>query len=119
MKNNGRVKEIINAVRDAVHQNAIDHGWHDNPRDPGNTLMLCVGELSEAMEELRNHKRPDEVYHRKSNPGKPEGVPIELADCIIRILDYCGAENIDIGAAIALKHEYNINRPHRHGGKAY
>lgn len=28
--------------------------------------------------------------------GKPEGIPIELADVIIRILDYCGYAGIDI-----------------------
>jgi NTP pyrophosphatase (non-canonical NTP hydrolase) len=48
---------------------------------------------------------------------KPEGVPIELADCIIRILDYCGHAGIDIEQAIKIKHEYNKTRPHRHGGK--
>lgn len=49
--------------------------------------------------------------------GKPEGIPIELADVIIRILDYCGYAGIDIEAAIRQKHEYNKSRPYRHGGK--
>lgn len=49
--------------------------------------------------------------------NKPEGIPIELADCIIRILDYCGKEGIDIEEAIKIKHEYNLTRPYRHGGK--
>ena len=38
-----------------------------------------------------------EVYQEA---GKPEGVPIELADAIIRILDYCGYARIDIDAAV-------------------
>ena len=49
--------------------------------------------------------------------GKPEGIPIELADVIIRVLDYCGYAGIDIDAAISQKHEYNRTRPYRHGGK--
>jgi len=49
---------------------------------------------------------------------KPEGIPIELADCIIRILDYCAYTGIDIDKAIQIKHEYNKTRPYRHGGKA-
>lgn len=44
-------------------------------------------------------------------------VPIELADAIIRILDYCGYAGIDIDAAVERKHEYNKTRPYRHGGK--
>jgi len=45
------------------------------------------------------------------------GVAIELADCIIRILDYCGAKGIDIDDAIKQKHEYNKTRSYKHGGK--
>ena len=56
-----------------------------------------------------------EVY--AGSGGKPEGIPIELADVIIRILDYCGYAGIDIEAAIRQKHEYNKSRPYRHGGK--
>lgn len=48
---------------------------------------------------------------------KPEGVAVELADCMIRILDYCGHAGIDIEEAIRIKHEYNKTRPYRHGGK--
>lgn len=47
------------------------------------------------------------------------GEAAELADCVIRILDYCGAFGIDLGATIAAKHEYNITRPHRHGNKNF
>lgn len=48
---------------------------------------------------------------------KPEGIAVEMADCIIRILDWCGKEGIDIDRIISTKHEYNKSRPYRHGGK--
>jgi hypothetical protein len=35
---------------------------------------------------------------------------VELADCIIRILDLAGREGLDVAGAIAEKHEYNANR---------
>lgn len=108
-------KEMINNVRDAVHQNAVDHGWHDTKREAGTMFMLMVSEISEALEEYRNGIDPKTIYFKD---GKPEGIPIELADCIIRILDYCGLEGIDIGEAIDIKHSYNINRSYRHGNKA-
>ena len=48
----------------------------------------------------------------------PEGIAVEMADCIIRILDWCGKEGIDIEAILEEKHAYNKTRPYRHGGKA-
>lgn len=32
---------------------------------------------------------------------KPEGIAVELADCIIRILDYLGKERVDIDRVVA------------------
>lgn len=69
----------------------------------------------DVLEEYRNGRSASEVY--TGSGGKPEGIPIELADVIIRILDYCGYAGIDIEAAIRQKHEYNKSRPYRHGGK--
>lgn len=41
----------------------------------------------------------------------------ELADVIIRVLDYCAHAGIDIENVLEVKHEYNKSRPYRHGGK--
>lgn len=49
---------------------------------------------------------------------KPEGIPSELADIIIRVLDTCGAWGVDIDTAVRTKLEFNRSRPYRHGGKA-
>ena len=46
-----------------------------------------------------------------------EGVATEMADCIIRILDWMGKENIDAEDVIATKYAYNTKRPYRHGKK--
>lgn len=48
---------------------------------------------------------------------KPEGVPTEMADIIIRVLDAACAYGIDIDKAIAEKVAYNRTRPYKHGGK--
>jgi NTP pyrophosphatase (non-canonical NTP hydrolase) len=63
-------------------------------------------ELSEALEALRIEC-----------PDKMHSVGIELADCIIRILDYCGAKGIDIETLVESKMNYNRTRPHKHGKK--
>lgn len=67
----------------------------------------------ESEEILYADGKACEKYERR----KPEGVAVELADCMIRILDYCGRAGIDIEEAIRIKHEYNKTRPYRHGGK--
>jgi NTP pyrophosphatase (non-canonical NTP hydrolase) len=48
---------------------------------------------------------------------KPEGIPTELADIIIRTLHVAAYYGIDIAGAIADKMVYNSQRPYRHGGK--
>ena len=122
----------LNSLAEEIHQNAIDHGWWEKERSFGEVIALCHSELSEALEEYRDgrkntwyscakHRNTDDctisAYCHNCKHGKPEGIAIELADCIIRILDYCGKANIDIDEAIRIKHEYNKTRPYRHGGK--
>lgn len=107
------MKELIKDI----HENAKAHGWHDTERSFGEIIALIHSELSEALEEYRKDHYENEIYYDTANPGKPEGIPVELADVIIRIFDYCEHAGIDIEYAIKLKHEYNKTRPYRHGGK--
>jgi NTP pyrophosphatase (non-canonical NTP hydrolase) len=117
---------INDLVRD-IHQNAKEHGWWEEERTFGDIISLCHCELSEAIEEFRDGRKPNEIYYSISDKSithgdfksdlKPEGIPIELADVIIRIFDYCGHVGIDINAAILEKIEFNKSRPYKHGGK--
>lgn len=79
----------------------------------GNRLMLIAGEVSEAHEDLRDGREPDEVYFEDKTDGsmKPCGYPIELADAVIRIFDEAGRRGIDLASAIAIKMRYNEGRP--------
>ena len=105
----------INEVAKQIHENAVEHGWWDETRAFPEIVALIHSEVSEALEEYRNGREATEIYY--GDNGKPEGIPIELADVIIRIFDFCGYAGIDIDAAITQKHEYNKSRPYRHGGK--
>jgi len=113
----------INNYINASYENAKSRGWHDKQRSIGDFIALMHSELSEALEEHRKGKNPQEIYFVSKNPtilgapNKPEGIPIELADCMIRIFDFCGLHDIDLEKAITLKMEYNKTRPYRHGNK--
>lgn len=105
------------SIQKAVWELAEEKGWHEKERDFPEIAALIHSEVSEALEEYRKGRRPDEIYETKENPGKPEGIPIELADVIIRIYDWAGDNNVNMEEAIMIKHAYNKTRPYRHGGK--
>lgn len=82
--------------------------WHSEAgerltRNKGEMLMLMVSEISEAMEGERKSLMDDKLPHRPM-------AEVELADTMIRILDYAEAHGYDVGAAMAEKLAYNAKR---------
>ena len=103
----------FNDMAQAVHANAVDKGWWDEDRNDGEMLMLMVTELAEACEALRHGNPPD------SHIPEFSGVEAELADVVIRAMDFCAARGYDLGDAIVAKHRYNQTRAIKHGGKIF
>ena len=94
----------INKFIAECHHTARKKGWWDEERNDAELIALMHSELSEALEAMRNH-------------GSVALVAEELADCCIRIFDYCGAKKIDLDRALRKKMSYNKTRPYRHGKK--
>lgn len=134
---------MLNELSKEIHKNAVKHGWWDEERGFPEIVALCHSELSEALEEYRNGRpykwyaceecfgngmpcEPEDEYDCANylfkekceyRSKKPEGIAVEMADCMIRILDWCGKAGIDIDAIMREKCDYNRTRPYRHGGK--
>lgn len=104
---------MLNELAKEIHTNAVLHGWWKSERPFSEVVALCHSELSEALEEAREG-RP-----MLWGDNKPEGVAVELVDCIIRILDYLAHEGVDIDHIMRLKMDYNKTRPYMHGGKKF
>ena len=102
----------LNGLVKTAHKAAADKGFWDTTPNLGEKIALIHSELSEALEEVRAGHAPDEVYEVD---GKPEGLPIELADVVIRVADLCGHYGIDLNAVVRQKLLYNRTRPAKHG----
>lgn len=80
-----------------------------NSENTGEKIALMHSELSEMLEADRKNINVSEHI--------PEftGIEEELADLIIRALDFAGHHQLRLGEAIVAKMAFNLNRPFMHG----
>lgn len=126
----------LRALQHEIHALNVSKGWWEDPvtRELDNLeaiegvgakareahrantivakLALITTEVAEAIEEVR-----DGHLDARIENGKPEGLPVEIVDVIIRSLDLLTALGHDAGALIRHKLDYNRTRTHRHGGR--
>lgn len=96
----------LNELRNEAYKIALEKGFWKQRSKSGlfgetTALALIITEICEAISELRK--------------GKEKKVCEELADAIIRILDYCGYKKYDIEMAVYKKMRKNQQRPFLHG----
>ena len=91
---------------------AQDHGFNlEQPVNDERHLLLITGEVSEATEALR---RP-EMEQDKHIPEFTE-LEAELADVVLRTMNYAESKGLRLAEAIVAKSAYNTQRPFKHGG---
>lgn len=110
---------FISQWQKRAHTLALEKGFYDGELGEKTTLrivsMLTLfhSEISEAVECVRHNQMVTTI----EPDGKPTGLPSELADIILRVLDTAEWLGIDLEHEMSIKHEYNRTRPHKHGGK--
>lgn len=103
-------KNSFRAIQDRAYQNSRSHGFWDHPRNKGEAFMLIVSELVEGFEGVRKDLMDDHLPARRMEE-------VELADAVIRIMDYAAGFHLDVAGAVLEKMEYNKKRPFMHGKK--
>ena len=98
----------INEAQKTAGKIAREKGWWDDERENGTLIALMHSELSEALE-----------ADREGNLTGKDGVAEELADTVIRILDFCDNKGIDLEQEVIEKMKINADREFKHGGKKY
>lgn len=124
-----------NLLRDEAYSIAVSHGWHDEEKSNEHWLMLIVTELCEAVEADRKkmHAQID-VYRERAMHGLRElkleadiqrkyefslfedyikdTVEDELADVVIRFLDFSGLKGLNLESVDRMKDdEYYVDCP--------
>lgn len=95
------IQEDVRHLIQVCHGLAAERGWWLNPatgepvdREMGELLMLCVSEISEAMEGARKSK-PGHIMLDDKLPHRPM-IEVELADCVIRLADLAGGKRLNM-----------------------
>ena len=99
----------LNELKDRAYKTAKAHGWHDQELSDETYLMLIITEIAEAVQAYRKGIRPDIEGYKEFVEAHDDTaityafdkyikgcVEEELADVVIRSLDFAGLHGWDL-----------------------
>lgn len=105
---------LFDVISGYVNETATRNGfWEGEGCTVGEKLMLMVSEIAEALEAQRDGSPLSEKIPPFS------GMEEELADLVIRAMDFAYHHNMRLAEAILAKIDYNDTRPYKHGRKNF
>lgn len=120
----------LNNLARSINNANKEKGFDAAKENLGQTLMLIVSELSEALEADRTKKfanldnfdllralEPEETFCQDFELCVKNTFQDEITDVLLRTLDLAGALHIDLDRHVELKMKYNSNREYKHGKK--
>lgn len=125
---------MLNQLAQEIYANARAKGFYEEAPSVERRVVLIHAELSEAIEadrvgkycmaEIRDvddylKNEPDHGIKADYERHIKGTVEEEMADVIIRVLDWAAYNDVDIDAHVRLKMKYNTIREYKHGNKKY
>lgn len=106
-------KLYFSSLAEDAYTTAVHNGFHQNPPNVPEKVALIHSEVSELLEAHRS-----DPMARDQHCPEFLNMEIEAADIVIRVMDLCRSQGLDLAGAIVAKNNFNKTRGYKHG-KAY
>lgn len=104
----GFLADTMREIQRLLYEECRHANWDPEQQ---NTLAEEVAHLHEEVSEVfRAWRKYHDTEIHIDEKGKPQGVPIELADVLIGLFYNAEREGIDLMAAVVAKHQHNLGR---------
>lgn len=110
---------FVNMFSNRCHTRMIEAEFHDPPKSVPHLCGMVVTELAELIE-VDRVGGANEVCEKVFPNGVSIGITKfeeEVADAMIRLMDFADLHKLNIGRAMQIKQAYNETRPKKHGKK--